>query len=162
MLKVAIFISFMAVAFPCWNECMRNLFSCTRSDARSELAILASNPEFWCFGSLKRSHHDVPLNHCRLIVIGIFNAVRRVSQYEIVFLEGFFCWLIFTLIDYALPFVVGLAAGMGALTAAQVSSARLSSALPVAYLTLFIGQVAFASVRPPILRAVIGGYVDFR
>ncbi len=45
-----------------------------------------------------------------------------------VFGIGFFCWLIFTLIVYALPFVVGLTAGMAAFAAAQASSGHLSSA----------------------------------
>ena len=45
-----------------------------------------------------------------------------------VFGIGFFCWLIFTLIVYAVPFVVGLTAGMAAFHTARASSARLSSA----------------------------------
>jgi hypothetical protein len=73
-----------------------------------------------------------------------------------VFGIGFFCWLIFTLIVYALPFVVGLAAGMGALHSGAGVIGALIVGVAVGAFTLFIGQVAFASVRPPILRAAIG------
>jgi hypothetical protein len=68
---------------------------------------------------------------------------------------GLFCWLIFTLAVYALPFFVGLTAG----TAAFHSGAGVLGALLVGILagavTLAIGQIAFAVVRPPVLRAVI-------
>lgn len=46
-----------------------------------------------------------------------------------VFGIGFFCWLMFTLIVYALPFVVGLTAGMAAFHGGVgASSGHLSSA----------------------------------
>ena len=66
-----------------------------------------------------------------------------------------FCWLIFTLTVYALPFFVGLTAGMAALH----NGAGILGALPVGTvvgaLTLSAGQVAFARVRLIPLRAAI-------
>ena len=60
---------------------------------------------------------------------------------------GFFCWLLFTLAVYALPFFAGLTAGL----AAFHSGAGVIGALIVGVLaggaTLAIGQIAFATVR---------------
>ena len=69
---------------------------------------------------------------------------------------GFFCWLLFTLAVYALPFVAGLTAGL----AAFHSGAGVIGALIVGVLaggaTLAIGQIAFATVRTPLIRVLIG------
>ena len=69
---------------------------------------------------------------------------------------GFFCWLLFTLAVYALPFFAGLSAGL----AAFHSGAGVIGALIVGVLaggaTLVIGQIAFATVRTPLIRALIG------
>ncbi len=69
---------------------------------------------------------------------------------------GFFCWLLFTLAVYALPFFAGMTAGL----AAFHSSSGVVGALIVGVLaggaTLAIGQIAFARVRTPLFRAVIG------
>jgi hypothetical protein len=64
-----------------------------------------------------------------------------------VFGIGFFCWLIFTLIVYALPFVVGLTVGMAAFHTGAGVIGALVVGVAVGALTLFVGQVAFASVR---------------
>ena len=72
-----------------------------------------------------------------------------------VFGIGFFCWLIFTLIVYAVPFVVGLTAGMAAFHSGAGVIGALVVGVAVGALTLFVGQVAFASVRSFILRAAI-------
>ena len=72
-----------------------------------------------------------------------------------VFGIGFFCWLIFTLIVYALPFVVGLTAGMAAFHSGAGVIGALVVGVAVGALTLFVGQVAFASVRSFVLRAAI-------
>jgi hypothetical protein len=72
-----------------------------------------------------------------------------------VFGIGFFCWLIFTLIVYAVPFVVGLTAGMAAFHSGAGVIGALVVGVAVAALTLFGGQVAFASVRSFALRAAI-------
>ncbi len=69
---------------------------------------------------------------------------------------GFFCWLLFILAVYALPFVAGLTAGL----AAYHSGAGIAGAIVVAIVaaggTLTIGQIAFATIRSPLIRAAIG------
>jgi hypothetical protein len=73
-----------------------------------------------------------------------------------VFGIGFFCWLLFILAVYALPFVAGLTAGL----AAYHSGAGIPGAIIVAIIaggiTLTIGQIAFATIRSPLIRAAIG------
>ena len=73
-----------------------------------------------------------------------------------VFGIGFFCWVLFTLAVYALPFFAGLAAGL----AAYHSGAGVAGAIVVAIVaggvTLTAGQVAFATVRSPLIRGAIG------
>ncbi len=73
-----------------------------------------------------------------------------------VFGLGMFCWLLFTLAIYALPFLAGLTAGL----AAFHSGAGVVGALIVGILTggaiLALGQIAFAKTRIPLLRAFIG------
>jgi hypothetical protein len=69
---------------------------------------------------------------------------------------GFFCWLLFTLAVYALPFFAGVTAAL----AAYHSGSGVIGAIIVAVLagaaTLAIGQIGFATVRSPLLRAAIG------
>ena len=68
---------------------------------------------------------------------------------------GLFCWLIFALATYALPFFVAVTTGMMALHhGAGVLGAPLVGLLAGA-VTLAIGQTAFTMARAPILRAAI-------
>jgi hypothetical protein len=68
---------------------------------------------------------------------------------------GLFCWLIFTLAVYALPFFVAVSAGMAAFhSGAGIFGAPLVG-IAVGGVTLAIGQTAFAIVRFPILRTTI-------
>lgn len=73
-----------------------------------------------------------------------------------VFGLGLFCWLLFTLAIYALPFLAGLTAGL----AAFHSGAGVIGVLIVGFLaggaTLALGQIAFATTRTPLIRALIG------
>ena len=73
-----------------------------------------------------------------------------------VFGLGFFCWLLFTLAIYALPFYAGLTLGLDAFH----SGAGVIGAFVVGTLaggaTLAIGQIAFTTVRTPLIRAAIG------
>jgi hypothetical protein len=73
-----------------------------------------------------------------------------------VFGLGFFCWLLFTLAIYALPFMVGLIAGL----AAFHSGAGVIGALIVGVFAggaaLAIGQLAFAAIRVPLIRIALG------
>ncbi len=68
---------------------------------------------------------------------------------------GLFCWLIFTLAVYALPFFVGLTAGMAAFHGGAGVIGALLVGIIAGALTLGIGQIAFAAVRPQPLRAAI-------
>ena len=72
-----------------------------------------------------------------------------------VFAIGFFCWLLFTLAVYALPFFVAVTVGL----AAYHHDAGLLGAFLTAILagaaTLAIGQLAFALVPSTAIRAVI-------
>jgi len=68
---------------------------------------------------------------------------------------GLFCWLIFTLAVYALPFFIGLTAGMAALDNGAGILGALLVGIVVGALTLSAGQVAFAGVRLIPLRAAI-------
>ena len=69
---------------------------------------------------------------------------------------GFFCWLLFTLAIYALPFFAGLSAGL----AAYHSGAGVTGAIIVAVLagsaTLMVGQIVFATVYSPLIRVAVG------
>ena len=68
---------------------------------------------------------------------------------------GLFCWLIFTLAVYALPFFVGLYVFMLALHGgAGILGAPLVG-IAVGGMTLAIGQTAFAMTRSVITRALI-------
>ena len=69
---------------------------------------------------------------------------------------GFFCWLLFTLAVYALPFFASLSAGLAAFhSGAGVIGALIVGAL-TGGATLAIGQIAFATVRTPLIRVLIG------
>ena len=68
---------------------------------------------------------------------------------------GLFCWLIFTLAIYALPFFVGLNIFMMALHGgAGILGAPLAG-IAAGGMTLAIGQTAFAMTRSVIIRAII-------
>ena len=70
---------------------------------------------------------------------------------------GVFCWLIFTLAVYALPFFVAMNAGLWAFrSGAGVFGAPLV-AVAAGGVTLAIAQIAFAMTRSLMLRAVIAG-----
>jgi hypothetical protein len=73
-----------------------------------------------------------------------------------VFGLGFFCWLLFTLAVYALPFLAGLSVGL----AAFHSGAGLIGALVVGFLVgvtvLVLGQIVLTTVRTPLIRLIIG------
>jgi hypothetical protein len=68
---------------------------------------------------------------------------------------GLFCWLIFTLAVYALPFFVGLTAGMAALHNGTGILGALLVGIVAGAVALGAGQVAFALVKPIPLRAAI-------
>ena len=68
---------------------------------------------------------------------------------------GVFCWLLFTLAIYALPFFAGLTVAFSAFhSGAGVIGAFLVGCL-AGGATLAIGQIAFATVRSPLIRCAI-------
>ena len=68
---------------------------------------------------------------------------------------GLFCWLIFMLAAYALPFFVGLTVFMMALRGgAGILGAPLVG-IAAGGMTLAVGQTAFAMTRSVIIRAII-------
>ena len=68
---------------------------------------------------------------------------------------GLFCWLIFALAVYALPFFVAVSVGIMAFHGGAGVVGALLIGIAAGALTLAIGQTAFAIGRSPILRATI-------
>ena len=68
-----------------------------------------------------------------------------------------FCWLIFTLAVYALPFFVAINAGILAFHSGAGVFGTLLVAVAAGGVTLATAQIAFAITRSLILRAVIAG-----
>lgn len=68
---------------------------------------------------------------------------------------GFFCWVLFTLAIYALPFFVGVTAGLYAHQSGTEPFSALVLGLLAGAFTLVIGQTIFALVRKPILRIAV-------
>jgi hypothetical protein len=73
-----------------------------------------------------------------------------------VFGLGFFCWLLFTLVVYALPFFAGVTAARAAFHSGSGVIGALIVGVLAGGAALAIGQIAFATVRTPLIRAVIG------
>lgn len=81
-----------------------------------------------------------------MIVIGILLGVFGI---------GFFCWLLFALAVYALPFFASVTAGLAAFhSGAGVIGAMFVGAL-AGIATLAAGQVAFTATRSLLVRAAI-------
>jgi len=68
---------------------------------------------------------------------------------------GLFCWLIFTLALYALPFFVAINAGIWAFHSGAGVLGTPLVAVAAGGMSLAIAQIAFAMTRSPILRAII-------
>jgi hypothetical protein len=73
-----------------------------------------------------------------------------------VFGLGFFCWLLFTLAVYALPFLAGLTVGLAAFHGGAGFIGALAVGLVVGSSVLALGQIIFATVRAPLIRLLIG------
>lgn len=82
-----------------------------------------------------------------MLVIGIVLSV---------FSLGLFCWLLFTLATYALPFLAGLTAGLAAFHSGAGVIGALIVGLVIGGATVALGQIAFAITRTPRIRAIIG------
>ena len=68
---------------------------------------------------------------------------------------GLFCWLIFTLAIYALPFFIGLTAGIAAFRGGAGVLGGFVCGIAAGALTFVLGQVAFATARHSIFRILI-------
>ncbi len=68
---------------------------------------------------------------------------------------GLFCWLIFTLAVYALPFFVAINAGIWAFHSGAGPLGTALVAIAAGGVTLAIAQIAFAATRSLILRAIL-------
>ncbi len=68
---------------------------------------------------------------------------------------GFICWLLFNLAVYALPFFAGVSAGLFAYETGAGPIGAIVVGLVAGTVTLVVGQVLFATVRSPALRAII-------
>ena len=69
---------------------------------------------------------------------------------------GLFCWLIFTLAVYAVPFFVAVSIGLLTFNSGAGVVGAILVGIVVGALTLVLGQTAFAMTRSTILRAAIG------
>ena len=68
---------------------------------------------------------------------------------------GLFCWLIFTLAVYALPFFIGLTAGIAAFHSGAGALGGFVSGIVAGALTFVLSQLAVATVRHSVLRVLI-------
>ena len=68
---------------------------------------------------------------------------------------GVFCWVLFTLAIYALPFFVGMTAGLYAHQTGIEPLGAVGVGIIAAAFVLVIGQTIFSFVRTPILRIVV-------
>lgn len=68
---------------------------------------------------------------------------------------GFLCWLLFTFAVYALPFFAGVTAGLAAYHSGSGALGAIIVAVIAGAVILVIGQIAFATIRSPLVRAAI-------
>jgi hypothetical protein len=70
---------------------------------------------------------------------------------------GFLCWLAFNLAVHALPFFAGVTAGLFAYHSGAGPFGTITIGLIAGAATLVIGQLIFATIRSPLLRALLTG-----
>lgn len=68
---------------------------------------------------------------------------------------GFFCWALFTLAIYALPFFVGMTVGVYVHESGTGPLGAIGSGIVAAAFVLVIGKTVFSLVRTPVLRIAI-------
>lgn len=69
---------------------------------------------------------------------------------------GGFCWLLFTFAVYALPCFLGITAALAAYHSGSGVVGAIALAVGVAAIAVVVGQMLFATIRSPIVRATIG------
>jgi len=67
----------------------------------------------------------------------------------------FLCWLLFTLAVHALPFFVGITAGIAAYQSGSGELGAFLVGLIAGAFTLAAGQIAVAAFRPPVIRTAV-------
>lgn len=82
-----------------------------------------------------------------MLIVGIVLSVANI---------GFFCWLLFTLAVYALPFFLGVTAAFATYHGGSGVIGAIIVGVLAGGAALAIGQIAFATVRTPLTRAAIG------
>ena len=68
---------------------------------------------------------------------------------------AYLCWLLFALAVYALPFFAGLSAGLAAYHSGSGPIGAIIVGVVAGAVTVLLGQVAFAIVRSPLIRATV-------
>ena len=68
---------------------------------------------------------------------------------------AYLCWLLFALAVYALPFFAGVTAGLATYHSGSGPIAAIIVGAIAASITLIAAQIAFATLRSPLIRAVI-------
>lgn len=68
---------------------------------------------------------------------------------------AYLCWLLFALAVYALPFFAAVTAGLAAYRSGSGPGAAIIVGAIAGSLTLIAGQVAFARLRSPLIRAAL-------
>jgi hypothetical protein len=81
-----------------------------------------------------------------MIIIGLILGVFGIA---------FFCWLLFTLAVYALPFFTSLAVGLAAFHSGAGVIGAIVVGIVVGAVTLGAGQLAFAVAGSPLIRTAI-------
>jgi hypothetical protein len=81
-----------------------------------------------------------------MLIIGIILAFVALA---------YLCWLLFALAVYALPFFAGLSAGLAAYHSGSGPIGAIIVGVVAGAVTVLLGQVAFATVRSPLIRATI-------
>jgi hypothetical protein len=69
--------------------------------------------------------------------------------------QAYLCWLLFALAVYALPFFAGLSAGLAAYHSGSGPIGAIIVGVVTGAVTLLLGQVAFATMRSPLIRATV-------
>ena len=81
-----------------------------------------------------------------MIIIGIVLAFIGLA---------YLCWLLFALAIYALPFFAGVTAGLATYHSGSGPIAAIIVGAIASSITLIVGQIAFMTLRSPLIRAVI-------
>jgi hypothetical protein len=81
-----------------------------------------------------------------MIIIGIVLALVGLA---------YLCWLLFALAVYALPLFAGVTAGLATYHSGSGPIGAIIVGLIASSVTLVLGQIAFTTLRSPLIRAVI-------